>query len=81
MKGVQATVGSVLAALAGLAQANSDIVSLYTSGSAYITEASATLVLPKLVRRCCHLERNYDGEPGLVPSGVHFQLAFWVKRQ
>lgn len=45
MKGVQAT---VLAALAGLAQANSDIVSLYTSGSAYITEASATLVLPKL---------------------------------
>lgn len=48
MKGVQSTVGSVLAALAGLAQANSDIVSLYTSGSAYITEASATLVLPKL---------------------------------
>lgn len=48
MKGVQATVGSVLAALAGLAQANSDIVSLYTSGSVYITEASATLVLPKL---------------------------------
>lgn len=48
MKGVQATVGSVLATLAGLAQANSDIVSLYTSGSAYIQEASATLVLPKL---------------------------------
>lgn len=48
MKRVQATVGSVLAALAGLAQANSDIVSLYTSGSAYIQEASATLVLPKL---------------------------------
>lgn len=48
MKGVQASVGSVLAALAGLVQANSDIVSLYTSGSAYIKEASATLVLPKL---------------------------------
>ncbi|KAI7779502.1 uncharacterized protein LA080_000785 [Diaporthe eres] len=48
MKGIQATVGGVLAALASLAQANSDIVSLYTSGSAYIQEASATLVLPKL---------------------------------
>ncbi|KAK7702019.1 hypothetical protein SLS64_009880 [Diaporthe eres] len=48
MKGIQATIGGVLAALAGLAQANSDIVSLYTSGSAYIQEASATLVLPKL---------------------------------
>lgn len=47
MKGVQATIGSALAALVGLAQANSDIVSLYTSGNAYITEASATLVLPK----------------------------------
>jgi hypothetical protein len=48
MKGVQATIGGGLAALVGLAQANSDIVSLYTTGSAYITEASATLVLPKI---------------------------------
>ncbi|KAG8161518.1 hypothetical protein KVR01_008505 [Diaporthe batatas] len=48
MKGVPANIVSALAALVGLAQANSDIVSLYTSGNTYITEASATLVLPKL---------------------------------
>jgi hypothetical protein len=49
MKRVQATtIGAAVAALVGLAQANSDIVSLYTSGSTFITEASATLVLPRL---------------------------------
>lgn len=48
MKGIHAAIGGVLTALAGLAQANSDIVSLYTNGAAYIQEATATLVLPKL---------------------------------
>ncbi|KAF6802850.1 hypothetical protein CSOJ01_11322 [Colletotrichum sojae] len=48
MKGLQTAIGGVLATLAGLAQANSDIVSLYTNGAAYIQEATATLVLPKL---------------------------------
>ncbi|KAL2879797.1 hypothetical protein SGCOL_004840 [Colletotrichum sp. CLE4] len=48
MKGVNTAVGGVLATLIGLTQANSDIVSLFTNGAAYIQEASATLVLPKL---------------------------------
>ncbi|KAI8291711.1 hypothetical protein K4K60_000527 [Colletotrichum sp. SAR11_57] len=48
MKGIQATVGGMIAALASLAQANSDIVTLFTNGNAYIQEASATLVLPEL---------------------------------
>ncbi|KAJ0107731.1 hypothetical protein J7T55_010338 [Diaporthe amygdali] len=34
MKGVQSTIGVVLATLVGLAQANSDIVTLYTNGGA-----------------------------------------------
>ncbi|KAH9235777.1 hypothetical protein K456DRAFT_1831997 [Colletotrichum gloeosporioides 23] len=48
MKGIKATVGGMIAALASLAQANSDIVTLFTNGNAYIQEASATLVLPEL---------------------------------
>ncbi|KAJ0357981.1 hypothetical protein COL154_009633 [Colletotrichum chrysophilum] len=48
MKGIQATVGGMIAALASLAQANSDIVTLFTNGNAYIQEATATLVLPEL---------------------------------
>ncbi|KAF5518241.1 hypothetical protein CGCA056_v010983 [Colletotrichum aenigma] len=48
MKGFQATVCGMIAALASLAQANSDIVTLFTNGNAYIQEASATLVLPEL---------------------------------
>ncbi|KAF4918113.1 hypothetical protein CGCVW01_v009173 [Colletotrichum viniferum] len=48
MKGLQATIGGMIAALASLAQANSDIVTLFTNGNAYIQEASATLVLPEL---------------------------------
>ncbi|KAI3398737.1 hypothetical protein diail_8604 [Diaporthe ilicicola] len=47
MKGTYAAVGA-LATLIGQAQANSDMVSLYTNGNAYIQEASATLVLPSL---------------------------------
>ncbi|KAL0929707.1 uncharacterized protein CTRU02_215350 [Colletotrichum truncatum] len=48
MKGINAAIGGVLAAIIGQVQANSDIVSLFTNGGAYIQEASATLVLPKL---------------------------------
>lgn len=48
MKGPSKAIGGVLATLVGLTQANSDIVSLFTNGAAYIQEASATLVLPKL---------------------------------
>ncbi|KXH62769.1 hypothetical protein CNYM01_02527 [Colletotrichum nymphaeae SA-01] len=48
MKGPSKAIGGVLATLIGLTQANSDIVSLFTNGAAYIQEASATLVLPKL---------------------------------
>jgi len=47
MKGIYSAVG-VIATLLAQARANSDIISLYTSGDAYITEASATLVLPQL---------------------------------
>ncbi|KAK1464953.1 hypothetical protein CMEL01_12308 [Colletotrichum melonis] len=48
MKGTNTAIGGILATLLGLTQANSDIVSLFTNGAAYIQEASATLVLPKL---------------------------------
>ncbi|KXH29072.1 hypothetical protein CSIM01_02141 [Colletotrichum simmondsii] len=48
MKGPSKAIGGVLATLIGLTQANSDIVSLFTNGAAYVQEASATLVLPKL---------------------------------
>ncbi|KAF9876610.1 hypothetical protein CkaCkLH20_06018 [Colletotrichum karsti] len=48
MKGVRAAIGGALAALISQVQANSDIVTLFTNGDAYIQEASATLVLPKL---------------------------------
>ncbi|KAK1635810.1 hypothetical protein BDP81DRAFT_450658 [Colletotrichum phormii] len=48
MKGVNTAIGGVIVTLIGLTQANSDIVPLFTNGAAYIQEASATLVLPKL---------------------------------
>ncbi|GKT61826.1 hypothetical protein CT0861_06361 [Colletotrichum tofieldiae] len=48
MKGSHATVSAILSTVIGLIQANSDIVSLYTNGVAYIQEASATLLLPEL---------------------------------
>lgn len=47
MKGVYSVIGA-LASLIAQAQANSDIISLYTNGATWIQEASATLILPPL---------------------------------
>ncbi|KAH0426670.1 hypothetical protein CcaCcLH18_10178 [Colletotrichum camelliae] len=66
MKGIQATVGGMVAALASLAQANSDIVTLFTNGNAYIQEASATLVLPQLPGAI-----SGDGVTSNSPSGSY----------
>ncbi|OHF04194.1 hypothetical protein CORC01_00533 [Colletotrichum orchidophilum] len=48
MKGVHTALGGVVVTFIALVQGNSDIVSLSTNGAAYIQEASATLILPKL---------------------------------
>ncbi|PSK42113.1 hypothetical protein B9Z65_4027 [Elsinoe australis] len=47
MKGVYSAIGA-LASFIAQAQANSDIISLYTNGATWIQEASATLILPPL---------------------------------
>ncbi|KAK1708772.1 hypothetical protein BDP67DRAFT_410310 [Colletotrichum lupini] len=67
MKGTNTAIGGVLAILLGLTQANSDIVSLFTNGAAYIQEASATLVLPKL--------------PSSVPGDVAIWSAIMMENQ
>ncbi|KAL1883992.1 hypothetical protein Daus18300_000101 [Diaporthe australafricana] len=66
MKGTYAAIGA-LATLIGQAQANSDIVSLFTNGNAYIQEASATLVLPSL--------------PGSVSGDVAIWSAIMMENQ
>ncbi|WYZ42010.1 hypothetical protein EsH8_V_000905 [Colletotrichum jinshuiense] len=86
MKGVNTAIGSVLATLVGLTQANSDIVSLFTNGAAYIQEASATLILPKLpssvagdvaIWSAIMMENDASFLQGVTsnsPSGTHYKL-------
>lgn len=66
MKGTYPAIGA-LATLIGQAQANSDIVSLFTNGNGYIQEASATLVLPIL--------------PGSVSGDVAIWSAIMMENQ